>query len=348
MVYKTDAAVLEKTDEPLKIVQITLPQLKPGQVLIDIAFSGVCHSQLLEVRGKRGVDRFLPHTLGHEGSGIVREIGPGVTKVKPGDHVVLSWIKGQGAEVPQTLYSSDKGPINSGAISTLIRTTIVSENRITAISKEIPLREAALLGCAIPTGAGIIMNTINLQAGNSVAIFGVGGIGMSAILAARILQPSEIIAIDVIDKKLQIAKDLGATHLINSKEQDVLQQILEISHGTGVDYAVEAVGKKETMELAFKTVRDNGGVCVLAGNLPHGERISIDPFDFIRGKRIVGTWGGETNPDIDIPRYVDLFLNGKLHLEKLITREYCLDEINEAFLQLERGNVVRALINMNS
>jgi S-(hydroxymethyl)glutathione dehydrogenase/alcohol dehydrogenase len=343
---KTRAAILYEPGRPLQIEELTVPTLKPGQVLVEIAFSGVCHSQLLEVRGKRGPDRFLPHTLGHEGSGTVLEVSTGVTKIKPGDHVVLSWIKGSGADVPSTVYQSAEGPVNSGAISTFMHHTVTCENRVTPIPDAMPLREAALLGCAIPTGAGIVLNTAGVRPGNSVAVFGVGGIGLSAVLAADLVHATTIIAVDVFDHKLEQAQQVGATHLINAGQQDPLANILEITSGRGVDYAIEAAGQRETMETAFKAVRDDDGLCVLAGNMPHGERISLDPMDLIRGKRIVGTWGGESRPDRDIPLYVDLYLAGKLKLDVLITHEYRLEDINEAFDDLEQGKVGRALIDM--
>jgi len=338
--------VLEELNKPLKIRELTIPDLKPGQVLVEVAYSGVCRSQLLEVRGKRGPDRFLPHTLGHEGSGTVVEVGAGVTKVKPGDRVVLSWIKGNGADVPSTVYQSPEGPVNSGAISTFMRHTVTCENRVTPIPDAMPLREAALLGCAIPTGAGIVLNTAGVRPGSSVAIFGVGGIGLSAVLAADLVHATTIIAVDVFDHKLEQARQVGATHLINARQQDPLATILEITGGRGVDYAIEAAGQRETMETAFQAVRDTGGLCVLAGNLPHGARISLDPFDLIKGKRIIGTWGGETQPDRDIPLYVDLYLSGKLKLDGLITHTYSLDDINQALADLQHGKVGRALIDM--
>jgi S-(hydroxymethyl)glutathione dehydrogenase/alcohol dehydrogenase len=347
-VMKTLAAVLEQLNKPLRIRELTIPDLRPGQVLVEVAYSGVCHSQLLEVRGKRGPDRFLPHTLGHEGSGTVLEVSASVTKVKPGDHVVLSWIKGNGADVPFTVYQSLEGAVNSGAISTFMQQTVTCENRVTPIPDAMPLREAALLGCAIPTGAGIVSNTARVRPGSSVAIFGVGGIGLSAVLAADLVHATTVIAVDVSDHKLEQARQVGATHLINARQQDPLETILEITGQRGVDYAIEAAGQRETMETAFQVVRDGGGLCVLAGNLPHGERISLDPFDLIKGKRIVGTWGGETQPDRDIPMYVDLYLSGKLKLDRLITHTYNLDEINQAFSDLEAREVGRALIALSS
>ncbi|MEG4392871.1 zinc-binding dehydrogenase [Microcoleus sp. BROC3] len=342
---KTQAAVLYELNQPLQNEELTLPALKPGQVIVEIAYSGVCHSQLLEARGKRGQDRFLPHTMGHEGAGIVREVGSGVKKVREGDRVVLSWIKGSGADIPSTQYQGSKGVVNSGAISTFLQYGIISENRLTPIPETMPLREAALLGCAIPTGAGIVLNTLQVRPGSSVVIFGVGGIGLSAVLAANLMNATLIIAVDIFDHKLEQAKALGATHAINAQTQDVEQVLEELTGGKGVDYAIEAAGRRQTMEMAIASVCAPGGLAVLAGNLPAGERISLDPFDLIRGKRVLGTWGGETNPDRDIPRYVTLYQSGKLPLEKMITDSYSLDAINSALGDLESGKVGRAVIS---
>jgi len=347
MSKQTEAAVLYELEKPLSIMTLTIPELKPGQVLVDIAYSGVCHSQLLEVRGKRGQDRFLPHTLGHEGSGTVLEVGEGVTKVKAGDHVVLTWIKGNGADVPSTTYQGPGGPVNSGAISTFMRRTVTCENRVVPVGNAIPLPQAALLGCAIPTGAGIVLNTLKVQEDNTIAVFGAGGIGLSAILAAGLRNARTIIAVDVIDNKLEQAIQLGATHCVNARQQDPLAAILEITGGRGVDYAIESAGTRGTMETAFKAVRDNGGLCVLAGNLPHGEQISLNPFDLIRGKRIIGSWGGETQPDRDIQQYVEYYMSGKLKLDRLLTHTYSLNDINRALEKLENGKIVRALIDMS-
>ncbi len=341
---KTEAAILYELGKPLVVEELTLPELKHGQVLVKIAFSGICHSQLLEIRGKRGEDRYLPHTLGHEGSGIVEAVGPGVTHVKPGDHVVLSWIKGPGEDVPSCSYRKGDVLINSGAITTFNEYSIISENRITPITKEMSFDKAALLGCAIPTGVGSVLNTAKVRPGSSIAIFGVGGIGLCAVLAADLMNCSKIIAIDIYNHKLQLAEELGATHVINANKDDPVSTIMDLTADIGVDYAIEAAGTKETMEKAFLSVRYNGGLLVIAGNLAQKQYISIDPFDLIKGKRIVGTWGGETRPERDIPFYVNTYLSGKLKLEKLITHRYKLDDINKAFEDLENGKVGRALI----
>jgi len=346
MTRRTDAAILFETGSPLRIVSLEIPPLQPGQVLVEVSYSGVCASQLLEVRGKRGPDRFLPHALGHEGSGVVLATGEGVTKVQTGDRVVLSWIRGSGATVPSTVYGSRMGAINSGAISTFMRETITCESCVIRIPGSMPLREAALLGCAVLTGGGIVRNTARVGRGASVAVFGIGGIGLSAVLVAALVGADPIMAIDVFDHKLEHARKVGATHTVNARKQDVRAKVLKITKGHGADFAIEAAGRTETMQTALEIVREKGGLCVLAGNLPRGERISIDPFDLIKGKRLVGSWGGESDPDHDIPFFVDQFVSGKLRMGELITHEYRLEEVNAALDELERGNVGRSLIRM--
>lgn len=344
---KTIAAVLSRINKPLLIEELLMPELEPGQVLVKVAYSGVCHSQLNEIQGLKGRDKYLPHTLGHEGSGLVEAVGSEARKVKPGDHVVLSWIKSSGCDIPSVVYKRTSGDrVNSGAISTFLTKAIISENRIVKIPKEMPLREAALLGCAIPTGAGMVMNTARVLPDTSVAIFGIGGIGLCALLAAKFAKAAMLIAIDIEEYKLKQAMQLGATHIINAKKEDVLARIKEITRQAGVDYAIEVAGNKEAMEEAFQSVRDNGGLCIIAGNLPQAEKISLNPFDLIKGKRIIGSWGGDTKPDIDIPGYVDLYLSGKLKLDKLISHVYNLGDINKAFDDLQKAKAARIMIDM--
>ena len=280
------AAVLLEAGEPLQIMELGLPPLRPGQVLVEMDYAGVCHSQLHEVRGRRGPDRFLPHTLGHEGAGVVLACAEGVSKVEPGDRVVLTWIKGAGADVPSTTYESPIGTVNSGAISTFMTQTVTCENRLVPLAgHDMPLREAALLGCAVPTGAGAVLNTADVQPGSSVAVFGVGGIGMSAVLAAAMREAAVIVAVDIVPEKLEAAKRAGATHTLNALETDPVERIREITQGRGLDTAIEAAGRPETMEAAFASVASGGGLCVLAGNVAYGEKISLDPFDLIKGRR---------------------------------------------------------------
>jgi S-(hydroxymethyl)glutathione dehydrogenase/alcohol dehydrogenase len=191
---------------------------------------------------------------------------------------------------------------------------------------------------------GAVLNNAKLKAGDSIVVFGVGGIGQSAILAAAIVKARIVIAVDINEEKLASAKELGATHTVNAKRTDALATIKEITNGNGVDYAIESAGLVETMEPAFKAVREFGGKAILIGNLFHGQLISIDPFALICGKQIVGSWGGETEPDRDFPKYVELYLSGKLKLDQLITHRFKLEEINEAFSIMEIGKLGRGII----
>ena len=300
----TRAAVLVETGQPLQIMDLILPELKPGQVLVEMDYAGVCHTQLHEVRGRKGPDRFLPHALGHEGAGTVLAVGEGVTKVMVGDKVVLTWIKGEGAEVLGTTYESNIGKVNSGAISTFMSHTITCENRVVPMTKnELPMREAALLGCAVPTGAGVIINTADVQPGTSIAVFGVGGIGMSAVLAASMREAATIIAVDIVDEKLEAAKRAGATHTINAKREDVEAIVMDLTDGKGVDHSVEAAGLPQTMESAFRSVRTGAGLCIMAGDVPFGEAIRIEPVDLIKRSHIGGTLGGAPLRRRDLHRH---------------------------------------------
>jgi S-(hydroxymethyl)glutathione dehydrogenase/alcohol dehydrogenase len=343
---QTRSAILYEFNQPLRIETVELPKLRLGQVLVKVAYSGVCHSQIMEARGKRGPDPYLPHLLGHEGSGIVIEVGEGVKKVKRGDSVVLTWIKGIGAECGGTQYRKGDLIINAGFVTTFSDYAVVSENRCVRITQDIPMDIAALLGCAVPTGAGVIINTLNPGPNSSVVIWGVGGIGLIAVMAAKLTRCDPIIAVDVHESKLEMAHTFGATHLVNARTEDAQARIHEIAGSDGVDYAVEAAGRADSIEQAFQVVRKKGGSCVFASHPPAGERICLDPHDLISGKQIRGSWGGESNPDIDIPRFAQLYLEGKLPLADLITHRYSLAQINEALHELEHGNVGRPLVVM--
>jgi len=340
---KTRAAILHTIGEPLEIVELEIPPLQEGQVLVQMAYSGICHSQLNEVRGLKGKDPFLPHTLGHEGSGIVVEVGKNVTKVRPGVPVVLSWLKGAGLDVPRCAYGWKGSTVNSGAISTFMNYAVISENRVIPLPSGMPLREAALLGCAIPTGAGVVRNEMQLKEGSSFALFGAGGVGLSALLAAKFAKAYPLIVVDVQEKKLKQAKELGATHVFHAKDA-ASEKILELTNGQGVDFAFESAGKKEAMENAFRSVKVSSGLCVLAGNLPQGEKIAIDPFDLIRGKRLIGTWGGKSHIDADVAYYSNLYLQQQFNFSSLISKEISLNEINCFPEEFDSGHCIRILV----
>jgi S-(hydroxymethyl)glutathione dehydrogenase / alcohol dehydrogenase len=342
------AAILYKTGEPLVVEDgIEIPALQPGQVLVKLAYSGVCRSQLMEARGARGRDKYLPHLMGHEGAGIVVDIGKEVQKVSKGDPVVLTWIKGKGADCAGAIYKKNGLKINSGGVTTFSNYTVVSENRCVKLPEGIPLDIASLLGCALPTGAGIVMNSIQPSPNSSLAIFGAGGIGLSALMAAKVYACSTIIIVDIEDSKLKRAQELGATHLINSQNENAVEKIYQITQEKGVDYSIEATGQTKVIEHAFKSVRDKGGLCIFAGHPAAHERINLDPFDMIKGKRIQGSWGGGCDPDRDIPLLAKYYLEGKLPLEKMISHRYKLEDINEALDNLENNKMARALLEMN-
>ena len=343
---KTKAAVLVETGQPLEITEIEVPALKPGQVLVEVAYSGICYTQVLECRGHKGKDAFLPHCLGHEGSGTVLEIGAGVTKVKPDDRVILSWIKGSGAEVAGTVYGWGEKKVNAGGVTTLSRLTIVSENRLTVLREEVSFRDAALLGCAVPTGFGSVVNTAQLKSGMSVAIFGAGGVGLCAIAAASITGCFPIVAIDLHEEKLSIAKRMGATHVINAANGKTDEQLQQIA-GPGFDATIEATGLPAVMNQALRFARHQGGVAVVVGNARHGELLTVDPKQLNMGKQLRGSWGGDNLPDRDFPRYSELIASKRLDLQPLISRIYSLAEVNEAIDDLENGKVSRPLVDLN-
>ena len=341
---KMKAAVLYKTGEPLVVEEIDIPELKEGQVLVKVAYSGVCRSQLMEVKGFRGEDKYLPHLLGHEGSGKILAVGEGVQKVVPEDTVVMTWIKGDGMNVAGPKYRKGDQEINAGGITTFNEYAILSENRVVKIPDSFPMDLAWLFGCAIPTGAGIVLNSIQPESKDSIAFFGLGGVGMSALFAAACIKCENMVAIDIDPKKLELAKQLGAKHLINPLKEDALAKIMEITEGRGVDYSVEASGSSKIIEEAFKSVRNQGGLCVFASHPPAEERISLDPFDLICGKCIKGSWGGDFYPDRDLLKFFELFQSGQSLMEKFKSVPYKLEDINQALDDLDQGRVVRAYI----
>jgi S-(hydroxymethyl)glutathione dehydrogenase/alcohol dehydrogenase len=342
---KINAAVLYESGSSLVIDELEVPTLQRGQVLVKILFSGVCRSQLMEVRGLRGVDKWLPHLMGHEASGIVVETGENVTKVKKGDRVILGWIKGAGIDAPGAKFKDSKGRIiNSGGVTTFSNYSIVAENRVVKLESNIPDDVAVLFGCALPTGAGIVYNELLPKSHERFAIIGLGGIGLSALMALKEVNPEILIAIDVSEEKLETAKQFGATHTINAKLNDVKAQLEKILP-EGVDGCVESGGRISTIELGFSLLK-KGGRLFFASHPPEGQQISIDPFELISGKKIFGSWGGGCNPDIDIPRLIKNYDVGVFPLEKLIRKRYKLNQINDALNDLENNLVFRPVIEM--
>ncbi len=342
---KTTAAVLVALNKPLELADLEIPALAPGQVLVEITYSGVCHTQLLEWQGKRGEDRFLPHCLGHEGSGVVMDVGTQVTKCRPGDRVILSWIKGNGADVPGTKYRWNGRTVNAGGITTFMRRAVVSENRITPQTTELSPAEAAFLGCAVATGLGVIRNTLQVAPNSSVLILGAGGIGLFAIAGAKMREADPIFVADLNDDRLEVARAIGATHLINVQEQDVLEEVHNVCP-QGVFYAIEATGQVQAMQDALSAVKPRGGAVAIIGNAAYGQELVLDPQQFNQGKRLLGTWGGDSLPDADFPLYQNWFKEHRINASPLNPAVYPLEKINEALEDFLHRRVTRPLIDM--
>ena len=343
---KFKAAVLQKINSPLEILEISSRTLEYGQVLVKIFYSGVCRSQLMEMNGARGVDKYLPHLMGHEATGEVVETGDGVTKVRNGDKVILTWIKSTGINAAAPKYDTDSEIVNAGLITTFSEYTVVSENRLIIIPVGLPLDVGVLFGCALQTGAGMVFNELKPRAEDVVIVIGLGGIGFSALMALSQKKCKKIIAIDISNERLQLAKTFGATDVINSAIQDVKSAVMELCEN-GADGCIESAGKVETIEMAFSLIKKNGGKLYFASHPPEGEYIKIAPHELISGKKIYGSWGGACNPDLDIPKLANLCLTKKLPLAELISKRYKLDEINIALEDLKNGKVFRPIIVMN-
>ena len=339
------AAILVKQNSPLEVAEVELPSLDVGQVLVKIQHSGVCGKQLEEIDGKRGDDPYIPHLLGHEGAGVVVETGPGVRKVKPGDHVVLHWIKGTGIDSAPPRYARNGDAISAGWVTTFSEYTVASENRLTVYPEDVSSEVACLLGCAVTTGLGIVFNDAALIPGQSIAVFGVGGIGINVIQGAGLVNAYPIVAIDVHDHKLDQAKSFGATHTINAAKENVEASLRELSGAHGFDATVDTTGNSQVRQTAYAATYDKGRT-IFAGVPSIDESITIDSFPLHFGRLVTGSHGGNTNPEVDIPRYLQLYKLGKLKLEEQISHRFTLDEINQAVETTRAGQAGRCIIAM--
>jgi S-(hydroxymethyl)glutathione dehydrogenase/alcohol dehydrogenase len=338
------AAILVKQNAPLSIEEVEIPPLEVGQVLVKVMCSGICGKQLDEIHGKRGADAFLPHLLGHEGAGIVEDTGHGVTKVKKGDRVVLHWMKGPGINSATPKFKWNGKVINAGWVTTFSQYTIASENRVTPIPSDIGFDAASLMGCAATTGLGIVFNNAALKPGQSIVVFGAGGVGLNVLQGAALVNAYPIVAVDLYEHKLQQAKTFGATHTINSGQKDFEAGLKELAK-TGFDVAVDTTGNTEAFQTAYRNT-SNTGKTIMAGIIHHQKLVTIDPFALHFGRQIIGSHGGDTNPAVDIPRYVQLYRLGRLKLLEQITHRFSLDEINKAIQVFQRGDAGRCLISM--
>ena len=364
---KARAAVLFEPKQKLFIEEVEVPNPREDEVLVHMAAGGVCHSDLHVMKGD--VIAPLPAVLGHEGSGVVAEVGPRVKDVQPGDHVIPLWrlscgeceyctggrpaLCAAGSEIRRT----GKLPLGGtgfslrgqeikrfAGVSTFAEYSVIPEKALLKVPKEFPLDKAALLGCAVITGYGAVVSAAKVRPGSLVAVFGAGGVGLNVIQTAALAGAAMVITVDVRDNKLEFARQFGATHLVNASRGEAVEQVRAITGGRGVDYAFEVVGLPATMRQAFDVLAKRG-VAVVVGIGPTKAEITIPVTPLNFEERILkGTLYGSARPRIDILKLIELYHAGKLKLDELLTRTYPIEQINEAYAALERGEVARSVV----
>ena len=371
---RTRAAVIDRMgaeapyakSRPLRIIELELDPPGRNEVLVRIAAAGLCHSDLSVINGDR--PRPMPMALGHEAAGTVEQVGDDVDDLVPGDHVVMVFMPSCGHCIPCSegrpalcepgAAANGAGTLLSGArrlhcdgadvnhhlgCSAFADYAVVSRRSIIKIDRELPLDEAALFGCAVLTGVGAVVNTARLQPGQNAAVIGLGGVGLSSVLGAVASGARQVVAIDLADDKLGLARQLGATHTVNARDPDAAEQIREITGG-GVDFALEMAGAQRALELAFKITR-RGGTTITAGLPPPGAALAVPIVQLVAEERTLkGSYIGTCVPARDIPRYVALYRAGKLPVDRLMSGKLGLEQINEGFDRLHEGKAVRQVI----
>jgi S-(hydroxymethyl)glutathione dehydrogenase/alcohol dehydrogenase len=361
------AAVLYEANQPMVIEDLSLEGPHPDEVRVRIAATGICHSDYHVIDGSwHGRGYPLPVVLGHEAAAIVEEVGANVRRVKPGDHVILSFTPSCGrcryctagqphlcsgmdsppGTMPDGTRRHRKGDLEIscfGRMSSFAEYAVVHESQAIPVRADMPLDRAALIGCAVMTGVGAVLNTAKVEPGSRIAVFGTGGVGLNVIIGGTLVNASQIIAVDLLDNKLAFAREVGATHTVNSRADNPVKAIRELTDGRGVDYAFDAIGLPQVSRQAYDAVR-RGGTAVVVGMAPTGAEIPIPGTIPGEEKTVKGCFYGSTRPSIDFPRLVDFYLQGRLPLDQIISRRYRLDEINEGFQALARGDNARGVI----
>jgi S-(hydroxymethyl)glutathione dehydrogenase/alcohol dehydrogenase len=358
------AAVIYAAREPMVVEGVELEDPRQGEVLVRLAASGVCHSCVHAADGSWDWAIF-PSVLGDEGAGVVQSVGPGVNTLQAGDHVIISWSPTCGRcrycvsgrpqlceRRPEFGYMEDgtsrmrvRGQeIKHFGPATYATEMVVPENAAVKIRDDIPLEKAALIGCSVTTGAGAVINTAKVPAGASLAVFGAGGIGLNAVQGGRLCGAYPLIAVDVADNKLEFAQRLDATHLVNGSREDPVEAIRALTSGRGAEFTIVAVGSIKAMQQAWDATAP-GGTCVVIGAPSSSERMTVDPLNLYKDeKRLTGSRYGSSRVHDDFGRFVDLYMAGKLELDALITKQYPLEDVNEAHRALSAGENMRGLL----
>ena len=341
------AAILVNIKKPLVVSELEMPKtLEFGQVLVKIHYSGFCGSQLSEIDGSWGEDKNIPHLLGHEGSGIVLDTGPGVRTVSKDDHVVCHYMESSGLESPTPKYKWGDKIVSAGGVTTFNNRAIISENRLTKIHKDFDLRMAPLFGCTIPTAWGIINNEAQIKIGQSLVIFGLGGVGLAMCQCASLVSAYPIIGVDLHENKINLAKKFGISHGFINKFETIDEEIRKIVGSSGADTVIDVTGNVKVIEQCYKLTNPVGKT-ILCGIPNEGHNVSIFTKPLHLGKTLKGSRGGSSKPDIDIPRYIKILSAKKINLNNLITHEYSLENINDAVSTLRKGQAGRIIIKMD-
>ncbi len=350
------AAILTDPNKPLVVDEVEFPDPAPDQVLVKLFSSGVCHSQIHTMRRPPRPGRSLPALLGHESTGVVAARGRDVRHVKEGDHVITTWVDRDNSTspLPPASHALNERPQSivmwggkevSASAATWAEYALASDRVVVPIPDDVPTDVTAIIGCAVMTGAGAIINTLRVRPGQSVAVFGSGGIGLCAVAAAAIVDAHPIVAVDVTENKLAFARRFGATQTVNAQETDAVEAIRELTDA-GVDYAIDAVGLPQTQEQILRAVKkgypglNRGGTALLIGLTPPGAQVRLDTSLFAGGRYFTRTSGGDCRPERDFPLFVRWYREGKMKLNDLVTNRYSLDEINRAVEELESGQIL--------
>ncbi|MEM7535648.1 MAG: Zn-dependent alcohol dehydrogenase [Chloroflexota bacterium] len=359
------AAVLHEVGQPLSIEDVTVDNPGPREVLVRTVATGVCHSDLHYMNGSYATP--LPSVMGHEAAGVVEKVGSDVRYLQPGDHVIscMSMFCGScsycltgkpyGCDNVDTLLRGDDEQPRLSQNGTLVHQgynlgsfaemMLLHEHALVKIRRDMPLDRAALIGCAVTTGVGSVIHTAKVEPGSTVAIIGCGGVGLSAINGASIAGAGRIIAVDVHDSKLELAKQFGATDGVNASKVDPVEAIVDMTDG-GVHYAFEVLGRKQTCEQAFAMIRPSGTACII-GMVPEGVKIELEASDFLYDRRLIGSNMGSNVFRIDMPRFVDFYLQGRLNLDAMISKHVPLSMVNEAYDEMLTGTVARSVITFD-
>jgi S-(hydroxymethyl)glutathione dehydrogenase/alcohol dehydrogenase len=359
------AALLREVGKPLSIEEIQVSKPRPREVLLRTAAAGVCHSDLHFVEGS--YPYMLPTVLGHESSGIVEQVGSDVRYVKPGDHVITCLsafcgdcrycltghmslcqspdVQRDPADAPR-LAKEDETVNQFLNLSSYAEQMLVHEHALVKIRDDMPLDRAALIGCGVTTGVGAVHNTAGVEPGSSVAVVGCGGVGLACVNGAAIAGAGRVIAVDTLPAKLELAKTFGATDLVNAADADPVEQVRELTGG-GVDYSFEAIGLKATAEQCFRML-GRGGTATIIGMIPVGTMVEVHGVDFLAEKKLQGCTMGSNRFRVDMPRYIEFYLQGKLHLDEMVSQRLPLEEVNDALDTLKRGEVARTVLTFDA